>query len=272
MSRIAARFAALRDAKRAGLITFISAGDPDLDTAQALLEGLPAAGADLIELGLPFSDPMADGPVIQQASQRALKAGGSVSVTLDMVRRFRRNDRDTPIILMGYYNPLYVFGIAKFCADAHDAGVDGLIIVDLPPEESEELAAPARTQGIDVIFLTAPTTDDSRLPIVLHRATGFVYHVAVTGITGGASGQNHDIADAIARIRRHTELPLAVGFGIKTAQQVAEIGKVADAAVVGSAIVQKIAERLDALGRPRPGLVDEVLAFVCELRAGLRPA
>ncbi len=269
MSRIAARFAALKGAGRAGLVTFVTAGDPDAATAQAILDGLPAAGADLIELGMPFSDPMADGPAIQLASQRALAAGATLASTLDMVRRFRSKDAATPIILMGYYNPIYSHGVAAFCGEAAAAGVDGLIIVDLPPEEAEELAAPARAQGIDFIFLTAPTTDEARLPVVLRQASGFVYYVSITGVTGTASASQDAIASAVSRLRRHTSLPVAVGFGLKTARQVAEVAGVADAAVVGSAIVQRLAAGLDANGKAGPGLVDDVLGLVAELAAGL---
>jgi tryptophan synthase alpha chain len=266
MSRIATRFAALKAEGRAGLVTFITAGDPDRATAQAILEGLPGSGADLIELGLPFSDPSADGPVIEAASHRALKAGASLNMTLDMVRAFRRKDRATPIILMGYYNPIYAHGVEAFAKDAAAAGVDGLIVVDLPPEEAEELAKPARAQGIDIIYLTAPTTDDKRLPSVLASASGFVYYVSIAGITGAAAASESAVEQAVARLRRHTGLPIAVGFGIKTPEQVAAIGRLADAAVVGSAIVAKVAAGLDGEGRPRPGLVDEILRFVRELR------
>jgi len=270
MSRIPSRFAALKAEGRAGLVTFLTGGDPDRATAQALLDGLPAAGADLIEIGMPFSDPMADGPAIQASSLRALAEGASLNSTLAMVRAFREKDAATPIILMGYYNPIHAHGVAAFCVEAGAAGVDGLIVVDLPPEEAEELAGPARAQGIDFIFLTAPTTDDARLPTVLATASGFVYYVSIAGITGTASASLEAIAGAMDRLRRHTALPIAVGFGLKTADQVAAVGKLADAAVVGSAIVQKLADGLDASGKPRPGLVDEVLAFVGELAAGLR--
>lgn len=272
MSRIAGRFAALKAEGRAGLVTFLTAGDPDTATSQAILDGLPAAGADLIEIGMPFSDPMADGPAIQASSLRALTAGAGLGSTLEMVRKFRAKDAATPIVLMGYYNPIHAHGVAAFCAEAGAAGVDGLIVVDLPPEEAEELAGPARAQGIDFIFLTAPTTDDVRLPTVLASASGFVYYVSIAGITGTASASLDAIAGAMARLRRHTALPVAVGFGLKTADQVAAVGKLADAAVVGSAIVQKLADGLTADGRPKPGLVGEVLAFVRELAAGLRMA
>jgi tryptophan synthase alpha chain len=270
MSRISARFAALAKEGRAGLVTFITAGDPDGPTSQRILDGLPAAGADLIELGMPFSDPMADGPAIQASSLRALKAGASLAGTLAMARTFRQRNDATPIILMGYYNPLYSYGIDAFCKDAAAAGVDGLIIVDLPPEEADELVVPARRQGIDFICLTAPTTDDARLPVVLEHASGFVYYVSITGITGTASASGEAIAAAVARLRRHTDLPLAVGFGLKTAEQVAAVGAVANAAVVGSAIVQRLAAELDADGKAGPHLVDRVLTLVGELAAGVK--
>lgn len=265
MSRLKARFAALKIEGRAGLATFITAFDPDQATAQAILDGLPAAGADLIELGIAFSDPMADGPVIEAASQRALKAGASLKGTLAMVRQFRQQDQTTPVVLMGYYNPIYIYGVERFAIDAGLAGVDGLIVVDLPPEEAEELAEPARRSGIDIVYLAAPTTDDARLPTVLASASGFVYYVSIAGITGAAAAQQADVAASIARLRRHTDLPLAVGFGIKTAAQVAAIGQFADAVVVGSAIVQRVADGLDAQGRARVGLADSVLGFVREL-------
>ncbi|HLN22369.1 MAG TPA: tryptophan synthase subunit alpha [Patescibacteria group bacterium] len=270
MSRIPARFAKLKAEGRAGLVTFITAGDPDLATSQQVLDGLPEAGADLIELGMPFTDPMADGPAIQLASLRALKAGASLATTLEMVRRFRVKDAETPIILMGYYNPIHAHGVDSFCHEAAEAGVDGLIIVDLPPEEAEELAGPARAKGIDFIFLTAPTTDDARLPVVLASASGFVYYVSITGITGTASASGAAIGEAMARLRRHTDLPVAVGFGIKTAAAAAEVAALADAVVVGSAIVQKLADGIDADGRARPSLAAEVLGFVRELAAGVR--
>lgn len=268
MSRIQTRFAKLKAEGRAGLVTFITAGDPDLDTAQAILNGLPGAGADLIELGMPFSDPMADGPAIQDASIRALKAGATLASTLAMVENFRRQDNDTPIILMGYYNPIYAMGPETFCDRARAAGVDGLIIVDLPPEEAEELAEPLRRRGLDFIFLAAPTTNEARLPAILAQAGGFLYYVSITGVTGTASAKSVDVRAAIDRLRRHTDLPLAVGFGIKTAAQVAEIAKVADAAVVGSAIVSTLAAHLDPSGRPKADLVPTLLAFVGELAKG----
>jgi tryptophan synthase alpha chain len=270
MSRLAARFAKLKAEGRGGLITFCTAGDPDAATAQALLDGLPGAGADIIELGMPFSDPMADGPAIQLASQRAIAGGATLVSTIAQVRAFRAKDNETPIVLMGYYNPIYAHGVEAFCAEAAEAGVDGLIVVDLPPEEAEELAGPARVQGIDFIFLTAPTTDDARLPVVLARASGFVYYVSITGITGTASASGQAIEAAVARLRRHTALPVAVGFGLRTAEAVAETAAVADAAVVGSAIVARLAANLDAHNQPGPGLVADVLSFVAELAQGAR--
>lgn len=270
--RIGRRFADLRKAGRAGLVTFLTAGDPDHETSLALLRGLPAAGADLIELGMPFTDPMADGPAIQAASLRALKAGARMTRTLDLVRTFRETDRDTPIILMGYYNPIHAYGIDRFLKDAVAAGVDGLIVVDLPPEEDEELCIPALQAGVNFIRLATPTTDDLRLLTVLQNTSGFVYYVSITGITGAASATDAAIAEAVGRLRRHTDLPIAVGFGITTPEQAAGVARSADAAVVGSAIVKRIAANLDTAGRPRSTLVDDVLAFVATLADGVRGA
>ena len=272
MSRIAPRFAALKAEGRAGLVTFVTAGDPDLATSEALLARLPGAGADVIELGMPFSDPMADGPAIQAAGLRALQHGTKLTDVLAMVGRFRRQDADTPIVLMGYYNPVFRYGVDRFVADAVAAGVDGLIIVDLPPEESDELAPRAKAAGLDFIKLTAPTTHDGRLPRVLAAASGFVYHVAIAGVTGTRSADPADVARAVARLKRHTDLPVAVGFGIKTPDQAAAIARVADAAVVGSAIVDNIAAHLDGDLRAEPGLVDAVAAQVSALAAGVRAA
>ena len=271
-TRIARRFAALKAEGRAGLITYLSCGDPDAETFQRILSGLPKAGADLIEVGVPFSDPMADGPAIQAAGLRALCAGMTLAQTLEIVRGFRRRDADTPIVLMGYYNPIYRYGAERFCADGKSAGVDGLITVDLPPEEDEELHAPARAAGIDLVSLTAPTSDDKRLPVVLRRATGFVYHVSIAGITGTKSASIADVEKAVVRIRRHTALPVAVGFGIKTPEQAAAIARVADAAVVGTALVRRVAALLDEHNRPKPGLVEAVLADVAALARGVRGA
>ena len=271
-TRIARRFASLKRQGRAGFITYLSCGDPDAETFARVLAGLPKAGADLIEVGVPFSDPMADGPAIQAAGLRALNAGMSLPKTLAIVRAFRRGDAETPIVLMGYYNPIYRYGAERFCADAKSAGVDGLITVDLPPDEDEELHAPARAAGIDLVSLTAPTSDDKRLPVVLRRATGFVYHVSITGITGTKSASIADVAKAVTRIRRHTPLPVAVGFGIKTPEQAAEVARVADAAVVGTALVQRVAASLDEKNRAKPGLVEAVLADVAALAHGVRGA
>ena len=240
MSRIEARFARLRQEDRAALVTFVMAGDPDFDTALKIVEGLPRAGADIIEIGMPFSDPMADGPAIQAAGLRALKAGMTLRRTLDLVKRFRAGDKDTPIILMGYYNPIYRFGPERFAAAAREAGADGLIIVDLPPEEEAELRPLATKEGLATIRLIAPTTDDKRLPLVLKDASGFVYYVAVLGPTGTKSAAAAEVGAAVARIRKQTRLPVAVGFGIKTPEQAADIARVSDAAVVGTALVQVI--------------------------------
>jgi tryptophan synthase alpha chain len=268
--RITKRFAALKAEGRGGLVTFITAGDPDADTFRDLLSGLPDAGADVIELGIPFSDPMADGPAIQAASLRALKAGANLRKTLDHVRDFRKSDDDTPVILMGYFNPIYKYGVEKFLADFKDSGADGLIIVDLPPEEDPELCIPALKAGVNFIRLATPTTDDARLPAVLKNTSGFVYYVSILGITGTKSAGNDDIQFAVERLKRHTDLPVAVGFGINSADAVRDIGTIADAAVVGSAIVNCIAANLDNNSRAEPGLVDHVLSFVRELASGVR--
>jgi tryptophan synthase alpha chain len=257
-------------AGRGGLVTFITAGDPDPDSSFELLRQLPAAGADLIELGMPFSDPMADGPAIQSASQRALRTGASMVRTLDMVARFRADDKKTPIILMGYYNPIHRYGPARFVNDAMQVGVDGVIIVDLPPEEDEELCHPALTAGLHWIRLVTPTTDDARLPLVLKNTSGFVYYVSIAGITGTRSAAASTVDKAIKRLRRHTDLPLAVGFGINTPEQVAEITGIADAAVVGSALVTEIAANLDTKGKAMPRLADNACALVSRLAEGTR--
>ncbi len=268
-TRIGKRFAALKAERRAGLVTFVTAGDPDLETSREILFGLPGAGADLIELGMPFSDPMADGPAIQASSLRALKNGMTLKKTLDLVTEFRNTDNDTPVVLMGYYNPIYILGVDAFAAEAQAAGVDGLIIVDLPPEEVDELWKPARDAGIDFIFLTAPTSDDARLPVIVERASGFVYYVSITGITGTRSADVADVGVALKRIRKHTGLPIAVGFGIKTPEQAAEIASVADAAVVGSALVDIIAANLDPEGRHKEGVAQKLLGLVADLAAGI---
>jgi len=269
-TRIAKRFAKLAAEGRGGLVTFCTAGDPDYQTSLDLLMGIGEAGADLIELGMPFSDPMADGPAIQLASNRALSGGHTMARTLDMVRAFRLQDDETPIILMGYYNPIYVYGTDKFLSDAKQAGVDGLIVVDLPPEEESELCVPALAAGINFIFLTAPTTDDKRLPRVMEKASGFVYYVSITGITGTASASNSDIATACKLLKSHTNLPIAVGFGINTPEQAGAVAEIADAAVVGTALVNVIAANLDAQGKANAGLVDAALGFVGDLAQGVR--
>jgi len=270
--RIRARFAALREAGRGGLVTFLTAGDPDLETAEAILKGLPAAGADLIELGMPFTDPMADGPAIQAASQRALKHGIKLADILAMVTRFRAGEPDTPIILMGYYNPIYSYGVERFLTDAKAAGVDGLIVVDLPPEEDQELCLPALAAGVNFIRLATPTTDDARLPKVLANTSGFVYYVSIMGITGTRSASGNEVQKAVERLKRHTDLPIAVGFGIRTAAQAAEIVAAADAAVVGTALVEQVKNHLDAEGRATPDLVPNLLASVDALAKGIRGA
>ncbi|HEY1300677.1 MAG TPA: tryptophan synthase subunit alpha [Stellaceae bacterium] len=272
MSRIERRFAALRAEGRAGLVTFLTAGDPDRETSLRLIAGLAGAGADLIEIGMPFSDPMADGPVIQAAGQRALKAGMSLRGTLELVRELRRANGATPIVLMGYYNPIYRYGAEGFARDAVMAGVDGVIIVDLPPEEDAELAGPARAAGLDLIRLATPTSDDERLRRIVRGAGGFVYYVAVAGITGTRSADSAETSAAVARLRRCTPLPIAVGFGIRTPEQAAAVARAADAAAVGSALVQRVAQNLAADGRAEAGLVEAVLADVRALAAGVRRA
>jgi tryptophan synthase alpha chain len=271
-SRITRRFAALCEEGRAGLVTYMTAGDPDLETSAKLFAGLTAAGADLIEIGMPFSDPMADGPAIQEAGQRALKQGMNLRRTLALVHELRRADRVTPIVLMGYYNPIYRYGPEAFPRDAVDAGVDGVIIVDLPPEEDAELSGPARSAGLDLIRLATPTSDERRLPLIVERASGFLYYVAIAGITGTRSAASVDVANAVTRLRRFTRLPVAVGFGIRTPEQAAAVARAADAAVVGSALVQRLALNLNPDGRARPGLVEAVLADVRALATAVREA
>jgi tryptophan synthase alpha chain len=272
MSRIERRFAALRAEGRAGLVIYLTAGDPDPDTSLALFQGLAAAGADLVEIGMPFSDPMADGPSIQAAGQRALKRGMNLRKTLAMVRGLRERDAATPYVLMGYYNPIYRYGADAFARDAVAAGVDGAIIVDLPPEEDSELAVPARRAGLDIVRLATPTSDEARLPAIVAHASGFLYYVAITGITGTRSADAASVHAAVERLRRFTQLPVAVGFGIKTPAQAAEVARAADAAVVGSAVVDRLALNLDPEGHARPGLVDAVLADIRALAAGVRGA
>lgn len=270
MSRIATRFAQLKAQGRGALIPFLEAFDPDRATAMEIFKGMPAAGADLIEVGMPFSDPMADGPAVQKAGQRGLKAGATLAGTLGMVREFREGDAETPVILMGYYNPIMSHGVARFCADAAAAGVDGLIVVDVPPEEAAEIAPEATRNGLDLIRLIAPTTDEARLPKVLSTTTGFIYYVAITGITGTRSASGADLAAAIPRIRKFTDLPIAIGFGVRTPDQAGEASRIGDAAVVASALLDGLAATLDAEGRATPATVPAVLDRVRDLAAAVR--
>ena len=270
MTRIDRRFAGLKEEGRAGLVTFITAGDPDYDTSLALLKALPKAGADIIELGMPFSDPMADGPAIQASSQRALKAGQTMKKTLAMVKAFREQDKTTPIVLMGYYNPIYVYPAASFLKDAATAGVDGLIVVDMPPEEDEELRPAAREAGLNFIRLATPTTDARRLPAVLANSSGFVYYVSIAGITGTAAPDVHKVGAHVARIKAQTELPIAVGFGVKTKEQVKSLASTADAIVVGSALVSALAQSLDQAGKATKATASGVLSLVEQFASGLR--
>jgi tryptophan synthase alpha chain len=269
-TRIDRRFADLAAAGRAGLVTFVMAGDPDIPTSLALLKALPQAGADVIEVGMPFTDPMADGPAIQAAGLRALRAGQSLAKTLALVREFRKSDDATPIVLMGYYNPIYIYGVDRFLVDAKAAGVDGLIVVDLPPEEDTELCVPALKAGLNFIRLATPTTDDKRLPTVLTNTSGFVYYVSITGITGAAAPDAVRVRDAVARIKRHTDLPVAVGFGVRDAASAAAIAAGAEAVVVGSALVEKVRTSLDTQGHATAATVPAVTALVAELAAGVR--
>ena len=270
--RIKRRFAELKREGRGGFAVFVTAGDPDRATSLEILRGLPAAGADIIELGMPFTDPMADGPAIQASSLRALKAGATLQSTLDLVGELRRRDDTTPVVLMGYFNPIYSYGVERFLGAAKAAGVDGLIIVDLPPEEDEELCLPALKAGLAFIRLATPTTDDKRLPTVLAHTAGFVYYVAITGITGTASADNEHVTRAVKRLKRATDLPIVAGFGIRTPEQAAAVARVADAAAVGTAVVQKVAEYLDASGNAKPGLVEAVLGLVGNLADAVRNA
>lgn len=272
MSRIETRFAALRHEERAGLVAYLVAGDPDPETSFRLLSGVAAAGADLIEIGMPFSDPMADGPSIQAAGQRALKSGMTLRKTLAMVRELRARDPSTPYVLMGYHNPIYRYGADAFPREAVAAGVDGAIVVDLPPEEDAELAEPARRAGLDLVRLATPTSDEARLPAIVTHASGFIYYVAIAGITGTRSADAATVHAAVSRLRRFTDLPITVGFGIKNPAQAAEVAKAADAAAVGTALVDRLAQNLDAAGEAKPGLVDAVLADVRALAEGVRGA
>jgi tryptophan synthase alpha chain len=271
-TRIDRRFAELKTEGRAALVTFLTAGDPDPETSLALVRALPAAGADVIELGMPFTDPMADGPAIQLSSQRALKAGQTLKKTLELVRAFRGSDDTTPLVLMGYYNPIYIYGVDRFLRDAKSAGVDGLIIVDLPPEEDEELCLPALKAGLNFIRLATPTTDDKRLPAVLANTSGFVYYVSITGITGAATPDAEKVAAAVARIKRHTKLPVAVGFGVRTAEQAAGIASGADGVVVGSALVSVLKGSLDPNDKATEKTVSGVVDLVAALARGVRGA
>lgn len=272
MSRLAARFAALKAEGRGGFIPFVTASDPDPATFQRLLAGLPGAGADIIEIGVPFTDPAADGPSVQASGLRALKQGVSLKQTLAMVAEFRKTDYETPIVLMGYYNPIYIMGCELFAKTAAEAGVDGLITVDLPPEEEAEMRGPVKAAGIDIVRLIAPTTHDARMPYVLKHASGFIYYVSITGITGTATPTMDSIEAAVARVKKHTDLPMAVGFGLRTPDMVGHVSRAADAAVVGSALVERIKANLDDQDQAQPDLVEDVLGFVRELAAGVRNA
>src|SRR6266540_435958 len=271
-TRIDRRFAQLKTEGRAALVTFLTAGDPDTETSLALLRAIPAAGADVVELGMPFTDPMRDRPAIQMSSQRALKAGQTLKKTLDMVRAFRQGDDATPLVLMGYYNPIYIYGVDRFLRDAKSAGVDGLIVVDLPPEEDAELCLPALKAGLNFIRLATPTTDDKRLPAVLANTSGFVYYVSITGITGSASADSNAVGEAVARIKRHTKLPVCVGFGIRTPDAARAIAENANGAVVGTALVDALRASLDAEGRATPRTVSAVADLVASLAQGVRGA
>ncbi len=268
--RIADRFAACAREGRAALVTYVMAGDPDPLTAQALVDALPAAGADVIELGMPFSDPMADGPSIQAAGLRALKAGMSLKGTLETARRFREKDQATPIVMMGYYNPIYIYGVERFLADAKASGIDGLIVVDLPPEMDGELCLPALAAGIAFIRLATPTTDDKRLPKVLKNTSGFVYYVSMTGITGGKIADYGKVSDAVARIKRHTDLPVAVGFGVKTPENAAAIASGADGVVVGTALIDALKATLTPDDKATAGSIAAVTGLVSSLAAAVR--
>ena len=268
-TRIDTRFAKLGAEGRAALVTFVMAGDPDPATSLAIIKALPAAGADLIEIGMPFTDPMADGPAVQAAGLRALAAGETLAGTLKLVREFRADDQSTPIILMGYYNPIYIYGVDRFLVDAKSAGIDGLIVVDLPPEEDDELCKPALAAGLNFIRLATPTTDDARLPKVLTNTSGFVYYVSIAGITGAATPDFGKVATAVARIKSHTNLPVAVGFGVKTAADAAAIAAGADGVVVGSTLVDAVRHSLDANGKATAKTVESVVALVKNIASGV---
>lgn len=269
-SRIDRRFAALKQEGRAALVTFVTAGDPDYETSLKILQGLPAAGADVIEVGMPFTDPMADGPAIQAAGLRALAAGQTLKKTLKLVKDFRKGDKDTPIVLMGYYNPIYVHGVDKFLTEAKAAGVDGLIVVDLPPEEDDELCLPAMAAGLNFIRLTTPTTDDARAPAVFKNTSGFVYYVSVLGITGTKAPDLKSVKANVNRLRKHTTLPICVGFGVKTAEQARAIAKDADGVVVGSALVSAVKDSLTKAGKPTAKTAKAVHVLVKDIARGVR--
>jgi tryptophan synthase alpha chain len=271
-TRIDARFAELKRESRSAFITFLMAGDPDPATSLEIIKALPKTGSDIIEIGMPFTDPMADGPAIQASGLRALKAGMTLRKTLDMVRAFRKGDEATPLVLMGYYNPIYIYGVDQFLADAKSAGVDGLIIVDLPPEEDTELCLPAMKAGLNFIRLATPTTDDKRLPAVLANTSGFVYYVSITGITGSASADAAAVGEAVGRIKRHTRLPVCVGFGIRTPEAARGIAQNADGAVVGTALVEALRASLDAEGRATAKTVTAVADLAASLAQGVRGA
>jgi tryptophan synthase alpha chain len=271
-TRIDTRFAELKKEGRSAFVTFVMCGDPDIPTSLAIIKALPKAGADIIEIGMPFTDPMADGPAIQAAGLRALKAGTTLKKTLDVVRDFRSDDATTPIVLMGYYNPIYIYGVDQFLVDAKSAGVDGLIIVDLPPEEDTELCLPAMKAGLNFIRLATPTTDDKRLPAVLANTSGFVYYVSITGITGSGSADTAQVAEAVARIKRHTNLPVCVGFGIRTPDAARGIAQAANGAVVGSALIDALRATLDADGRATAKTVSAVADLTAALAQGVRGA
>jgi tryptophan synthase alpha chain len=271
-TRIDARFAQLKKEGRSAFVTFLMAGDPDPETSLAIVKALPQAGADILEIGMPFTDPMADGPSIQAAGLRALKAGMTLKKTLAMVRAFREGDNATPLVLMGYYNPIYIYGVDRFLSDAKTAGVDGLIIVDLPPEEDSELCMPALKAGLNFIRLATPTTDDKRLPAVLANTSGFVYYVSITGITGAAAADSKMVGEAVARIKRHTNLPVCVGFGIRTPEAARAIAERANGAVVGTALVDALRGSLDAEGRATAKTVDAVADLAASLAQGVRGA
>lgn len=271
-SRIDKRFAALSEEGRPAFVTFVMGGDPDFETSLNILKNLPSAGADVIEIGMPFSDPMADGPAIQLAGQRALKNGQTLAKTIELVRQFREHEADTPIVLMGYYNPIYIYGNERFLDDAASAGVDGLIIVDLPPEADDELCIPAMERGINFIRLATPTTDEKRLPTVLNNTSGFVYYVSITGITGSAAPDAQNVAVSVERIKQKTDLPVVVGFGVRTPEQAASIAAAADGVIVGSAIVAAVENSLDAEGKATDKTVSAVSDLVSDLAGGVRKA